>query len=136
MKLLAKIFLENDDCYALGPGRVNLLRAAQTLGSLNKAARSVGMSYRWAWGRIKDSEKALGVKLLASSGTPSRGQPKILTAEGRELLEWYSRVEGEIAAFLEKTDRPAFLAGPAAGSPDSPEAEPASVRPASRHRLD
>jgi molybdate transport system regulatory protein len=108
MNLVAKIFLGDGDFYALGPGRVALLRATERLGSLNKAAQSVGMSYRWAWGRLKDSEKALGLTLLAS--TSKKGRPKGLTERGRELLAWYTDLEEKIAKVLGEYPQPAFLA--------------------------
>ncbi|MDR1083668.1 MAG: LysR family transcriptional regulator [Deltaproteobacteria bacterium] len=111
MHLLAKIFLGKDKFYALGPGRAALLRATEKLGSLNKAAQSVGMSYRWAWGRLKDSEEALGIKLLSAGPSPSRGQPKILTPEGQELLDWYTEVEAKIAQVLQEMPWPEFLPG-------------------------
>ncbi|MDR0547955.1 MAG: LysR family transcriptional regulator [Deltaproteobacteria bacterium] len=107
MDLVAKIFLGNLDFYALGPGRVALLRATEKLGSLNKAARSLGMSYRWAWGRLKDSEKALGVPLLTS--TQSRGQARGLTEEGRQLLDWYKTLEEKVAQTLKEFPQPDFL---------------------------
>ncbi|MDR2422634.1 MAG: LysR family transcriptional regulator [Deltaproteobacteria bacterium] len=107
MKLFAKIFLGDGDLYALGPGRVALLRATLKLGSLNKAARSVGMSYRWAWGRLKDSEKALGLELLASTST--RGKARGLTEQGRELLDWYTALEEKIAEVLKEFPQPDFL---------------------------
>ncbi|MDR1870864.1 MAG: LysR family transcriptional regulator [Deltaproteobacteria bacterium] len=107
MNLVAKVFLGDNDVYALGPGRVALLRATEKLGSLNKAAKSVGMSYRWAWGRIKDSETALGIDLLAKA--PKRGQAKGLTDQGRELLDWYSSLEQKIAEVLKEFPQPGFL---------------------------
>ncbi|MDR1578547.1 MAG: LysR family transcriptional regulator [Deltaproteobacteria bacterium] len=108
MKLLAKIFLEDENLYALGPGRIALLRATAQFGSLNQAAQSVGMSYRWAWGRIKDSEKALGVKLLETKPA-GRGHPRALTPEGLALLEWYANLENQVSKVLEQTVWPEFL---------------------------
>jgi molybdate transport system regulatory protein len=109
MILLAKIFLGTESFYALGPGRVALLRATSNLGSLHKAAQSLGMSYRWAWGRLKDSEKALGISLLAAGPNPGRGQPKVLSPEGQALLDWYTELEETIQKTLDQIPRPNFL---------------------------
>ncbi|MDR2141897.1 MAG: LysR family transcriptional regulator [Deltaproteobacteria bacterium] len=107
--LIAKIFLASEENYVLGPGRVALLRATESLGSLNKAAQAAGMSYRWAWGRLKDSEKALGVRLLAAKPAAGRGQPKALTPEGQELLDWYAAVESQVAEVLRQIPTPTFV---------------------------
>lgn len=111
MKISTKIFLEDNHSYVLGPGRLALLKATGELGSLHKAAQAMGMSYRWAWGRIRDSEKALGVPLLTQEGDGGRGKPKVLSAEARALLDWYAEMETRISTVLEACAdrRPEFL---------------------------
>lgn len=111
MKISTKIFLEENHSYILGPGRLDLLKATGELGSLHKAAQAMGMSYRWAWGRIRDSEKDLGVPLLTQEGDGGRGKPKVLSVEARELLQWYAEMEERISAVLEASvaQRPEFL---------------------------
>ncbi|MDR2946003.1 MAG: LysR family transcriptional regulator [Candidatus Adiutrix sp.] len=111
MKLAAKIFLEDHQKLVLGPGRMELLKATESLGSLHKAAQAMGMSYRWAWGRLKTAEQELGVPLLTQEGEPGRGKTKILSAEARELLRWYAEIERQAAELLSASTRqcPAFL---------------------------
>jgi len=111
MKLSAKIFLENQQSYVLGPGRMGLLKDTAALGSLHKAAQAVGMSYRWAWGRLRTAEKELGISLLTQEGEPGRGKAKILSPEARELLEWYSEMEKKIESILDESEArcPSFL---------------------------
>ena len=110
MKLGNKLFLAENGKYLLGPGRVALLRTTAELGSLYKAAQALGMSYRWAWGRIRDSERELGFNLLAQD-VPGRGRRKTLTPEARELLVWYTSLEKSLDAVMTLAiDRaPAFL---------------------------
>lgn len=110
MNLSVKLFLEDEKKYVFGPGRIELLRAVNELGSLRKAAQKLGMSYRWAWGRLNDAKKALGVDLLAHDASVG-GNAKTLTAEARELLAWYDAVEKDIRAVLASavTRQPAFL---------------------------
>lgn len=111
MKLVAKVFLEDNQKLILGPGRMELLKATESLGSLHKAAQAIGMSYRWAWGRLKTAEKELGFPLLTQEGTPGRGKAKILSDEARELLRWYYDLEKKVQeVMLEKSlDCPEFL---------------------------
>jgi N-terminal domain of molybdenum-binding protein len=106
-----KLYLEENNLYVMGPGRAALLRAIEELGSLNKAAQKQGMSYRWAWGRIRDAEKALGIPLLQPSGQPGMGNTKVLTPQARELLAWLTNMETQIQSVLNTAlaTRPAFL---------------------------
>lgn len=110
MNLSAKLFLEDCETYVLGPGRVELLRSVKELGSLRKAAQKLGMSYRWAWGRLNDAEKALGTSLLAHDKT-SGGKARTLTAEAHELLDWYDSIDKKVKTVLDNAvaDQPAFL---------------------------
>lgn len=91
------IWLETGSGTFFGPGRAQLLARVEELGSLKKAAASMGMSYRAAWGKIQQSEKELGVKLLKSSGNRREGLR--LTKFARVLVErfetWFAIVEQE-----------------------------------------
>jgi molybdate transport repressor ModE-like protein len=71
------------------------------------------MSYRWAWGRLNDAEKALNVALLTHSGHESGGKAKVLTPAAKELLAWYSQVEKELIGILDRADaaQPEFIKG-------------------------
>ena len=112
MKLSAKIFLENGEEFVFGPGRLELLKAVKELGSLRKAAQQLGMSYRWAWGRLNNAERDLQISLLTRTDAPIGGRPKVLTAEAHALLEWFEAVEANMQKALEKANAtmPAFLA--------------------------
>ena len=100
MKPSAKLFLEHEDTYVFGPGRVELLVAVKELGSLHKAAQKLGMSYRWAWGRINKAEKDLGVSLLGRTGPNVSGRPKVLTEEAHALLAWYAEADAKLHKVL------------------------------------
>lgn len=112
MKLAVKLFLSQDDSFTLGPGRLDLLRTVKELGSLRKAAAKLGMSYRWAWGRINKAEEQLGFSLLIRTEEPVGGRPMVLTPEAEELLAWFAGVEKDLAMALSRVDKtmPAFLA--------------------------
>jgi len=89
------IWLENQGELFFGIGRAQLLFNIQQHGSIKKAAASMGMSYRAAWGKIHQSEQALGVKLVEGRGAKREGVR--LTPEGEELadlfLAWFTTVE-------------------------------------------
>lgn len=98
MEVKYKIWLEKDGKVIFGHGREDLLRAIEEYGSLNAAAKKLGMSYRAAWGRLKASEERLGVKLVE---THPHEKGMHLTLEGKLLLDRYSRLEEEIRSYMD-----------------------------------
>ncbi len=114
MKLAIKLYLEKRGEFVLGPGRLHLLRSIRDLGSLRKAAQELGMSYRWAWGRMKAAEDLLQTPLLARTEPTAGGRPKVLTPEAVELLAWYEGVEKRLSEVLNEAlrNRPEFLRAP------------------------
>ena len=102
MKVKFKIWMEQDGSVAFAEGRRMLLEAVERLGSLNAAAKELGMSYRAAWGKIKATEKALGLKLLdVTTGGKGGGGAK-LTHEARELVSSYNNYVNKMSMIGEK----------------------------------
>jgi len=69
-----RLWFETDSQMLFGLGRVLLLKKVDECGSLYKAAKEIGMSYRAAWGKIKATEKLNSAsdcsrKLRVKSGT-------------------------------------------------------------------
>ena len=89
------LWLEDGDEVLFGAGRALLLAGIEEHGSLRKAAEDLGMSYRAAWGKIRATERVLGVKLIVQNGCKRGGHQ--LTPEGRQLkdkyLYWFNEVE-------------------------------------------
>lgn len=75
-----------------GPGIAALCSGVQELGSLNAAAKSMGMAYSKAWRIIKDTETALGFQLLIRDGAHGSS----LTKEGSQLLEVYTSIQEKL----------------------------------------
>lgn len=88
------LWLETGDGMLLGLGRIQLLELVEELGSLNKAASAMGMSYRAAWGRMKQTETVIGEPLVERSG-PKKGFR--LTPLGHDIVRlfraWHQDVE-------------------------------------------
>ncbi len=102
MKVKYKIWMEQDGSVAFAEGRRMLLESVDRLGSLNAAAKELGMSYRAAWGKIKATEKALGLKLLdVTTGGKGGGGAK-LTDEARELISLYNNYTQKMNLIAEK----------------------------------
>jgi molybdate transport system regulatory protein len=88
------LWLDTDDGLFFGTGRALLLERIEKHGSLKKAAEELGMSYRAAWGKIKQSEKILGFELITRN---SRRGGYELTDFGRLVRDrfvlWFNEVE-------------------------------------------
>ena len=88
------LWLETGDGMLLGLGRIQLLELVEELGSLNKAASAMDMSYRAAWGRMKQTETVIGEPLVERSG-PKKGFR--LTPLGHDIVRlfrtWHQDVE-------------------------------------------
>ena len=83
------------DRSGFGQGSAALLHGVQETGSLNMAAKRLGMAYSKAWRLIKDSEEELGVTLLNRDG--ARGST--LTEDGLMFLERYDELCEQVSAY-------------------------------------
>ena len=89
---------ESESNSAFGRGVANLCLGVRNTGSLNAAAKDMGMAYSKAWRIMKDTEAALGVSLLYRDGAHG----STLTEEGDIILDTYLEVEELLQAQAEK----------------------------------
>ncbi|MEO8280877.1 MAG: LysR family transcriptional regulator, partial [Ideonella sp.] len=61
---------------------LSLLAAVHETGSLAQAARSLGTSYRHAWGQVQRAQAAFGQALIEGG----RGRPSALTPLAQKLI--------------------------------------------------
>src|SRR5437660_10682497 len=81
-----KVWLETEGHYALGFGLCQILEAVARAGSIKQAARDLGKSYRYVWGRIKEAERALGAQLVETQVGGQGSQRSELTQTARRLV--------------------------------------------------
>lgn len=84
----------------LGSDRINLLEKIDELGSITKAAKGVGISYKTAWDAINMinnlAEKPLVDRLTGGKG----GGGTSLTAEGKKVIKQFKTIQEEHRKFL------------------------------------
>jgi molybdate transport system regulatory protein len=89
------LWLETEDGIFFGLGRLKLLEHIQTGKSLSGAAKAMGMSYRAAWGKVRNTEQVLGVALIEKKAGNKTGYQ--ITAAGAQLVagfrQWFQDVE-------------------------------------------
>ena len=99
-KVRIKVWLDANGHTVLGEGGAALLRAIQKTGSISRAAKEIGVSYKFAWDYIKNIEKILGKKIVNTfKGGNTRGGT-VLTEEGIKVLEEYEKARGRINACI------------------------------------
>ncbi|MBU1229331.1 MAG: LysR family transcriptional regulator [Proteobacteria bacterium] len=92
--LRVHLWLESEGGMLFGLGRAQLLEMVTLLGSLNQAAKALGMSYRAAWGRIKRTEEALGEPLLVkAAGRKGYELTPLASQLVRDFAAWHQEVE-------------------------------------------
>jgi molybdate transport repressor ModE-like protein len=97
LKPCFKIWLETEDGYVFGQGAFELLQGIQEEGTLKAIAERLHMSYRQAWGIIKQIEKTVGKPILVTHrGGKVGGGGAELTQTGKELLETYLKFKRDL----------------------------------------
>ena len=86
------LWLESERGTLIGLGRAMLLARIKECGSLRQAAESLGISYRAAWGKIRQGQEFLGKELVRK-----QGKGYVLTQFGEQMadafLRWHDDVE-------------------------------------------
>jgi len=91
MKPKLRVWVTFGDELKFGDGRARLLALIDEHGSLRRAAEAFEMSYRHAWGYLRDLERAAGFKFVERApGTGPRSGMR-LTPAGRQFVERYGR---------------------------------------------
>lgn len=85
----SKVWLEVKGEPVFGEGKKRLLEAIERHGSINRAAREAGVSYRRAWSYIRAMETRLGTKLVETERGGDGGGGTKLTEEARRLIRMY-----------------------------------------------
>ncbi len=95
-----KLWVERNGLLVLSDYRVQLLQHVAETGSLAAAASRMRLSYRRAWGKIREIERNLGVPLVESEAGGPRGGRSRLTPEGERLVALYRRFQRAVEADL------------------------------------
>jgi molybdate transport system regulatory protein len=107
----AKIWLETDGHPFLGNGRYRLLQAIESKGSINAAAREMGISYRRAWAQLEAMEMSAPFPLVIRTVGGRSGGSSRLTPETKQLLRQYRRLRDHFKAETERCSAECFSAG-------------------------
>src|SRR5262249_1456168 len=92
-----RLRITEGDQIAVGPGKVDLLEAIASTGSITAAARQLGMSYRRAWLLIDTMNRCFKQPVTTAEAGGRRGGGTSLTPLGMEGVRRYRRIESAAA---------------------------------------
>lgn len=98
--LRLRVWLDQEDQTYIGIGSTLLLQQVEKLGSLRKAAEALGMSYRRAWGKLKNAEERIGRPLVEK--TKGKGQRFNLSPYGKEVMEEFLQFYLDVEEYATK----------------------------------
>lgn len=84
---------------------ISLLRAIERTGSINRAAKKMGLSYKGAWQMIERANNGAPKILVATAAGGSKGGGTSLTEAGRSLLALFTQLEEQHQHFIEQLNR-------------------------------
>ena len=87
---------------ALGPGKIRLLETIGKTGSISRAGRALGMSYRRAWLLVADLNRCFRAPVVSTQPGGAQGGGAALTPLGRDLIEKYRAIESRATAAAER----------------------------------
>lgn len=90
-----------DDMKFFGPGRLELLEHIEETGSIAKAAKMMGMSYKKAWLMVDEmNTHARSPYVITQKGGQYGGGTQI-TETGKKVMEAYKKLNAKLAAIAE-----------------------------------
>jgi len=95
-RVRSKTWLEIDGQPFLGDGRFRLLSAIQRNGSINAAAKDIGISYRKAWSQLQAMEESSPFPLMYRRTGGVGGGSSHLTPETLELLKRFEKLRNQV----------------------------------------
>lgn len=96
-----KIWIEYKGKPLIGKGGAEILEEIGREESISKAAKKLGMSYRYVWSYLQKIDKTLGEPVVERfRGGKSGGGGAKLTELGKSLLDEYKRLEDHLGEVL------------------------------------
>lgn len=103
LKIRMRIWLECETGETLfGEGQITILEAIEKKGSINSAAKSLGMGYRSMWGRLKKIEQRIGTPLLIRRKGGISGGESVLTPEAKRMVGKFRQLQQSLHETAEK----------------------------------
>ena len=104
-EIKGRLWIEGKEGTLLSFGRVVLLDRIKRYGSINKAAKSMEMSYRHAWELVDSMNRSGGKPLVITAIGGKNGGGTRITAEGEKAVKTFWELYKKLADFLKKENK-------------------------------
>lgn len=101
-ELRTRCWIDIDGKKFFGPGRAQLLLMIEKNGSLSKAAKEMGMSYRKAWAMVEDMNQRGQKPYVELHKGGTKGGGAELTETGKKVLITFQKMNDDINETLEQ----------------------------------
>jgi molybdate transport system regulatory protein len=96
------LWLESNGKRFFGPGPVELLEYIDLTGSINQAAKKMGMSYKKAWELVNNLNSITHRPLVVTTTGGEKGGGSTISDEARELITYHRELRIRFKKFLEE----------------------------------
>ena len=101
LEIRSKVWFELGGEPFLGDGRARLLTLIDQHGSINAAAKAMGISYRKAWGQLQAMEAQSPWPLVVRSKGGSSGGQSCLTDKAQQLLQQFKQMRAGVNDYVD-----------------------------------
>jgi molybdate transport system regulatory protein len=102
LKVNGSLWIECGGKKYFGPGPMELLERIDDTGSINKAAKQMGMSYKKSWEIINRLNKKAAQPLVETRTGGQKGGGSLISPEAKQLIIDYKNLRKKFELFLEK----------------------------------
>lgn len=85
-----------DDKKFLGPGRIELLEYIQETGSISKAAKNMGLSYKKAWTLVDEMNTYGKTPYVVTQKGGTKGGGTVVTETGKQVMAAYKTLNDHL----------------------------------------
>ena len=101
-KVTGTLWIETGELRFLGPGPVQLLQLIEDTGSINQAAKAMGMSYKKASELVSRLNSQAVTPLIITAAGGEKGGGSTISKEAKKLMEYHQSLRDRFLRFLEK----------------------------------
>lgn len=103
--LRGRLWIEGPEGTFLGYGRVMLLESIREHGSISEAARTMKMSYRYAWKLVDSMNRHSRTPVVVKNTGGRGGGGASLTEAGEQAIDLFRRADQDLQDFLTERSR-------------------------------
>ena len=101
-KVNGSLWIEGNGTRFFGPGPVELLQRIEETGSINQAAKKMGMSYKKAWEIVNRLNNMANNPLVITATGGEKGGGSSISDEAKQLIALHQSLRERFRKFLEQ----------------------------------